>query len=506
MASNAVGSERISAVVGYKITKGNFSESTPNLPQAIEVFAEANTANQASIDFDTDRYEMKTLQKIGDKYGYGSPIYTICRILRPNGGVGVGGIPVFINPQEEAVGATAKIVEIAATGTATGSGTHYVKIAGRDSLDGQSYAITITEGDTTADIADKIEAAIAGVLGSPVTASADPYVCELTSKWKGLTANGIQVEVDTDGNDLGISYAVSVTQAGAGSPAVTAGLAKIGDNWMTIGINSYGLNSSICNEFQTWNGIPDPTNPTGRYAGIVMKPMVVLSGSVADEDTTFTDARLNDVTIAVCPAPLSKGLAMEAAANMAVLQARIAQDTPNLDCGDQFYADMPTPLSIGTMADYNNRDIYVKKGNSTVQLSGGRYKVCDFVTTYHPVGELPPQFRYVRNLMLDFNVRFGYYLLEQINVVGHSISNDDDVVDAERVVKPKMWKGILAKYFTSLVSRALIVDADFSIDACTVTISTVNPDRFETFFRYKRTGVVRIASTTAEAGFNFGSI
>ncbi|WP_214291443.1 hypothetical protein, partial [Escherichia coli] len=147
--------------------------------------------------------------------------------------------------------------------------------------------------------------------------------------------------------------AVSVTQAGAGSPAVTAGLAKIGDNWMTIGINSYGLNSSICNEFQTWNGIPDPTNPTGRYAGIVMKPMVVLSGSVADEDTTFTDARLNDVTIAVCPAPLSKGLAMEAAANMAVLQARIAQDTPNLDCGDQFYADMPTPLSIGTMADYN---------------------------------------------------------------------------------------------------------------------------------------------------------
>jgi hypothetical protein len=43
MASNAVGTERVSAVVGYKITKGNFSESTPNLPQAIEVFAEANT-------------------------------------------------------------------------------------------------------------------------------------------------------------------------------------------------------------------------------------------------------------------------------------------------------------------------------------------------------------------------------------------------------------------------------------------------------------------------------
>ncbi len=506
MASNAVGLERVSQVVGYKIIKKNFSESTPNLPQAIEVFAEANHANQSSIDFDTDRYEMTTLQKIGDKYGYGSPIYLICRILRPNGGVGVGGIPVFINPQEEAVGATAKIVEIAATGTATGAGTHYVKIAGRDSLDGQSYAITINEGDTTADIADKIETAVAGVLGAPVTASADPYVCELTTKWKGLTANGLQVEVDTDGNDLGISYAVSVTQAGAGSPTVTAGLNKIGDNWIPIGINSYGLNSSICNEFQTWNGIPDPTNPTGRYAGIIMKPMVVLSGSVADEDTAFTDARLNDVTIAVCPAPLSKGFQFEAAANVAVMQARIAQDSPNLDIGDQMYSDMPTPLSIGTMAEYNNRDIYVKKGNSTVQLSGGKYKVCDFITTYHPVGELPPQFRYVRNLMLDFNIRFGYYLLEQINVVGHSISNDDDVVAADKVIKPKMWKGVLAKYFLSLVSRALIVDEGFSTGTLVVNISTVNPDRFETYFEYKRTGVVRISSTTAAAGFNFGSI
>lgn len=506
MASNAVGSERVSAVVGYKIIKGNFSESTPNLPQAIEVFAEANTANQAGIDFATDRYEMTTLQKIGDKYGYGSPIYLICRILRPNGGVGVGGIPVFINPQEEVSGATAKIVEIAATGTATGAGTHYVKISGRDSLDGQSYAIAINEGDTTADIAGKIEDAVAGVLGSPVTASADSYSCELTTKWKGVTAQGVQVEVDTDGNDLGISYAVTVTQAGAGVQTVADGLAKIGDNWMTIGINSYGLNSSICNEFQTWNGIPDPTNPSGRYAGIVMKPMVVLSGSVADEDTTFTDARLNDVTIAVCPAPLSKGLPMEAAANMAVLLARIAQDTPNLDVGDQFYPDMPTPLSIGTMGEYNNRDLYVKKGNSTVQLSGGRYKVCDFVTTYHPAGELPPQFRYVRNLMLDFNVRFGYYLLEQIYVVGHSISNDEDVVNAEKVVKPKMWKGVLSKYFLSLVSRALIADEAFSNTSLVVTIGTTNPDRFETFFSYKRTGVVRISSTTAEAGFNFGKI
>jgi phage tail sheath gpL-like len=504
MASNAVGSERISKVVGYKITKGDFSSSTPNLPQRVGVFAEANFANQASLDLNP--WELTTAQAAGKRYGYGSPAHIIARILRPIGGVGIGGIPVVFYPQAQAAGATAKTIRITPTGTATGAGTHFVKIAGRDSVDGQSYAITIIQGDTSDDITAKIDSAVNRVLGSPVIVVSDTYQCTFTTKWKGLTSNDVTVEIDTNGRDLGITYSTVINQAGAGSPAVTTALNRIGEDWVTIGINSYGTVSQICNEFQTWNGIPDPTNPTGRFAGIIMKPMVAITGSTADENTTFTDARLDDVTIAIAPAPLSKGLPMEAAANMAVLQARIAQDTPNLDVGDLTYADMPTPTTIGTMASYESRDAYVKKGNSTVELSGGRYKVCDFVTTYHPEGELPPQFRYVRNLMLDFNVRFGYYLLEQTNVVGHSISNDSDVVSAEKVIKPKQWKGIVAQYAENLTRRALVADTAFMQESIVVNISTTNPDRFETFFRYKRTGVVRIASTTAEAGFNFGSI
>lgn len=504
MSSNAVGLERVSKVVGYKITKGNFATSTPNLPQRVGVLCEANEANQGTLDLTP--WELTTAQAAGLRYGFGSPAYLLARILRPVGGPGIGGISVIFYPQAKASGATAKIVSITPSGTATGAGTHYIKIAGRDSMDGQSYQINIAEGDTTDDITAKIEDAINNVLGAPVIATSDTYEALLTTKWNGLTAQGVNVEVDTDGADLGITYTINVEQAGAGTPAVTTALNLFGEDWVTLVINTYGTNASVCNELQTFNGIPDPTNPTGRFAGIIMKPFVAITGSVDDENTTFTDARLNDVTIAIAPAPLSKGLAMEAAANMAVLQARIAQDSPNLDVGDQTYADMPTPATIGTMMNYEQRDAYVKKGNSTVELSGGRYKVCDFVTTYHPEGELPPQFRYVRNLMLDFNIRFGYYLLEQINVVGHSISNDSDVVNAEKTIKPKQWKAIVSQYADDLTKRALIADPAFMQDSIVVNIGTTNPDRFETFYRYKRTGVVRIASTTAEAGFNFGSL
>lgn len=505
MASDAVGSERISKVVGYKITKGNFSNSTPNLPQRIAILGEANEANQSTLE--TGATVITSAQDAGEKYGYGSPIYHIMRILRPNGGSGIGGIPTVVYAQEKAVGAAAKKIDITPTGTANANGTHTVIISGRGIIDGLSYDVNIETGDTPSDITEKMADAINAVLGSPVTASDyDTSKVTCTSKWNGLTAEGITITVDTNSDDLGITYSVVSTQSGSGTPGIAAALALFGNDWNTIVINSYGTVTAIMDSLESFNGIPDPQNPTGRYQGIIMKPFIALTGSVAEDPSSITDARLDEVTIAICPAPLSAGLPMEAAANMALLFARQAQDTPHLDVSGQSYIDMPTPLLIGDMSSYENRDLFVKKGCSTVDLVGGKYKIMDFVTTYHPVGEIPPQFRYCRNLMLDFNIRFGYYLLELINVVDHAIATDEDVVIASSVVKPKQWRQVLNKYADSLSQRALIVDAAFMQDSITVNISTTNPDRFETFFRYKRSGFVRIASTTAEAGFNFGTL
>lgn len=500
--SDAVGTERISRVVGYKITKGNFSNVTPNLPQRIAILGEVNTTNQATVAFDEPR-EILSAQEAGQIYGYGSPIHMAMRILRPQAG-GVGGIPTIVYPQAEASGAVANEQTITVTGTADANITHNVVIGGRAILDGGSYAVNIEDGDTPTDVAAKIADAVNGVLGSPFTAVAAVGVVTLTAKFAGLTSQDLTVQVITGDEDAALTYAIAETAAGSGTPTVTAALNNFGDDWNTIVLNTYGLETSVLDELETFNGIPDPTNPTGRFAGIVMKPFVAVTGSVADEDTTITDARLNDVTIAVAPAPLSKGHPLEAAANMVVLFSRVSQNTPNLDVAGKTYPDMPTPTSIGTMAVYNNRDAYVKKGNSTVSLSTGRYKIEDFVTTYHPVGELPPQFRYPRNLMLDFNVKFGYRILEEENVVDHSISNDDDPVEASKVVKPKQWTAILNQYAESLARRALIADPAFMQDSIDVSISTTNPDRFETSFKYKRTGFARISSTTAEAGFNFG--
>lgn len=510
--SDAVGLERISRIVGYKLTKGDFSDSTPNLPQRIAVFAEANTANQSGLD--TTAKRITSAQAAGIAYGFGSPAHIIARILFPvNGGGAIGGIPVDFYAQEAAVGSTSKKQTITVSGTATGGGTHYVVCDGRYSLDGGSYAVNIAAGDTATEIAVKIYDTINNVLGCPSTAAqTSPVGAVVTTetKWTGLTANGVNFRIDTGSDDLGITYTVATTQAGAGTPSVQDALDQFGNIWYTIVLNSYGFVEAVTDELEAFNGIPDPVNPTGRYAGIIFKPFIALTGSVLDTDvdtadTLFCDGDTENVTIAGCPAPLSEGLAMEAAANMCTLYARISQDNPQLDVMGLSYPDMPMATTNFAMQDYDIRDAVVKMGMSTVDKVAGRYQVQDFVTTYHPTGEIPPQFRYCRNLNLDMNVRYGYYLLEQQYVVNHMIANDSDTVTANQVIRPSQWKANVSEYAIDLVTRGLVADVAFMQDSIQVQISTVNPDRLETFFRYKRTGVARISATTAEAGFNFGT-
>lgn len=505
MISDAVGSEVISKVTGYKFTQGQFQESTPNLPQRVAILGQGNVANQATMP--TVPTEITSAQQAGDLFGYGSPIHIMMRIIRPNVGSGIQGIPTVVYPQLDPGGALTKTMTISPAGTATENVTHTVVVAGRRSLDAQSYDISIVVGDQSDEIAQKIANVMLSTLGCPFSASVSLGVVTAETLFAGLIADELDIIIDDNGTPGGITYGYAVTQNGSGTPDISASLAEFGNDWNTVVLNSYGTNATVMDALETFNGIPDPESPTGRYTGTIMRPFIALTGSTEDEDTLITDARKQQVTIAICPAPRSKGHSMEAAANMTLLFARKSQDNPHLDVSGQSYPDMPVPAdsNIGPMANHVDRDQYIKKGNSTVNLVGGLYEVVDFVTTYHPTGETVPAYRYCRNLMLDYNVRYGYYLLELINVVDHVIAGDNQTVNVSKVVKPKRWKAILSQYADDLALRALIVDSQFMKDSIQVGISEVNPDRFETFFRYKRSGIARVKATTAEAGFNFGN-
>lgn len=504
--STAIGVERKSRVNGFKIKKGFFDNETPNLPQIIAVLGEANTANQAGLT--TVKKEITSAQEAAEEYGWGSPIHQQMRILRPVGSEGVGGIPTIVFPQISDGAATPTIHEWTVTGTATANATHTAVIAGRRSLDFQNYSFSVVSGDTAAQVAQKLADAINGVLSSPVSATVAGAVVTVTTKWEGASSANLVTSMDNGNNAVGITYTQTSQTDGAGTVDLAATLAQFGDDWYTIVLNPYGSDATILATLEQFNGIPDDENPTGRYVGRIFKPFVALFGSTLDDKddlALITDAaaRVNQVTNVLCPAPKSSGFPAEASANAAAIFARIAQDTPELDVNGKNYPDMPTPDDslIGDLSDYENRDFLVKKGCSTVILENGAYQLQDFVTTYHPEGETPLQYAYPRNLMVDWNVRDGYGILEDRNVKDRVLVLDGQVTDAAKSVKPKQWAAVLYDYFDDLAIAGLIKDPDFSKNSLRVEINTTNPDRFDTFFRYRRTGIARIQSTDVEAGF-----
>lgn len=507
MASNAVDTNAVSAVLGYQLTGGDFSTVTPNLPQRINLLGESNIVNQSGL---VQGEQISSLEQAGSLYGFGCPIYEAIRILKPAAGGGVGSIPVFVYPMAEDAGGDAQVKTVTFSGIATDSGLLKFLVNGRGNLDGQSYSFSVVKGETSADIRTKMLLAFAGVLGSPYipTANVTPEIVDLTTKWQGETAQQCNIQLEPGTETFGISVVFAETTAGTGTPSHTASIDAFGEEWTTIVVNCLDYTSTpILDALEGVNGKPSATVPTGNYGATIMRPFIAFTGST-DNSTldAITTARKEEVTNAFCPAPASLGLSCEAAANYAVLQALNSQNTPHLDIGSSTLPDMPVnPNGVAlVIKNFLLRDEEVKKGASTVKIVSSKFVVVDFVTTYRPDGILVPQHRYVRDLGVDFNWYFGYHLLEQIHVEGHVIVGDNDDVEAEKIVKPKMWIAVIDQYIEDTTKRALTTDPDFTSKSIVVVLGTSNPNRLETSLNYKRSGTARIASTTVKAGFNFG--
>lgn len=503
--STAIGTERRARVSGYKIAQ-LIQNQTDNLPQRIAVLGQANNANQTGLS--QTKTEITSAAQAATLYGAGSPLHQIFRILRPEGQDGIGGIPTIAFPQAEASGATATSHVWTITGTPRQNATHTVVINGRDSLDFQSYEFSVLTTDSANDIASKITDAISNVTNSPVTATSSTNTVTISTKWRGESSAELKTRIDVRGNAAGLTYSQTTTTAGTGVADISGALSQFQNDWFTLVINPYGDNSTILAALEAFNGVPDATTPTGRWSGRVFMPFMAMFGSVESSEAnlvaiTNASARQSQVTNVLCPAPNSEAFTAEIAANVVRLFGRVAQDEPHRDVSNMRYPDLPVPanLSIGDMADYNVRDNLVKRGCSTVLLQSGAYVIQDLVTTYAPAGDNNPTFRYPRNINVDWNIKDAVTTLENLNVRDHTIVEDNQVTDVRNSVSPKQWRAVLFGLFEDLGERALLRGVQFSKDSLQVQRDPNNPDRINTFFRYRRTGTARITSTDVEVGF-----
>ncbi len=496
--SNAVDPTRVSSIVGYSLDKGLEGVTGGYLPQRIAIIAEGNSDKQATMG---TKLEFTSADEVAQECGYGSPAHLAAKRIRGNA-IDVGGVSTVVYPLPEAAEAAAKESGIAVTGTPSKSATQYVIIAGN------YYSFTVLPTDDGDAILGKIKDAINAQVDSPVTAGA---VLEgslpVTAKWAGATSDDITIEFG--GEDVGLTYSVTETTPGAGEVLPTDALDLFGSEWNTLVINCLGATETVLDAYEAFNG--NSTDRIGRYNSENWKPFIAITGTVeSDKDTlvTITTGRKNEQTNVIMPAPNSLSLPFEIAAVTAGVYAPRVQRDPKADILDVRLIGIvpPQDLDVGDLDVYNNRDYLAKNGCSTVILSDGDYFVKDFITTYHPDGELPPQFRYVRNLVgIDFNTAYRILFLDDQFIKGYTILPDSSTSNDPNVIKPKDGKSIMInKLITPFANAGIFADAAYSIENTQVEIDETNPDRLNFNIPYKRSGFARVVSTNAVANFYLG--
>ena len=340
-------------------------------------------------------------------------------------------------------------------------------------------------------------------------------IFDLDSKWTTTTANEIDIDIDVNNEDAGISYTLPVMANGGGAFDISTALANIGEIWTTGIINTF--DKTLFDVFEDFNGVPSDLGGSGRWNALVAKPLIACTGTKESVKTNlfvFSSGRKDDLTNCMAPAPNSLGFTFEAAANMMGVFLSVMNVKPHSTAADMYYWDMPFPINgeIGAFKNYTGgRDDLVKEGISTVTVDESRgYRIEDFVTFRRLDEQAQNQkdWRYCRDIVgIDFNVNYNYRILEETNLYGKTTVPDSATISTDvskEVVKPKQWKGDVYKLFKDLSEVALIADPDFSKASLMVGISGENPKRFNTSFDYQRTATVRISSTTAGAGFYYG--
>jgi phage tail sheath gpL-like len=462
------------------------------LPQRIAVIGQGNSA----AVYDTVKRQVTSAIEVANLYGFGSPVHLAARQLFPENGDGVGSIPVTIYPLEDDAGGVPSTGDVGATGTATESGTVFVKINNI-----RSEPITILDGEDGVDLEDRITDAINAVLEMPVTAvaNAGTSVADLTSKWEGTSANGIIVEVE--GTIAGLVFVITAMAGGLANPDVQDALDQVGDVWESLILNCMDIADT------TTLGLFDIYGE-GLWGSLRHSPTVVFTGNTATTPTAATavsDARKPDRTNSQLVAPGSNDLPFVVAARQLARIAPVANNNPPQDYAGQKASGL-TPGLDGVQWTFVDRDFALKKGSSSIEVKDGVINLSDTITFFHPDGEIDPAYRYVADIVKIQNILFNTSLIFNApDWAGAPLIPDDQPTINPTAKSPKSAVAAVASMIDSLALNAIISDPATAKASIVAEINDQNPKRLDVVFTIQLSGNTNIIAINFNFGFFFGT-
>jgi len=351
---------------------------------------------------------------------------------------------------------------------------------GTTEVDAAGLQFTVTDGTTDF------------VVGDNFTIEVPATKLDLTSKWKGSSANAIRLSVE--GESYGVSFAFTQPSGGAGNPSVASALGQIVDVWETLILNGLDVtDTEALDELATFG--------EQRWGELVRKPFVSFVGTTAAavaEATAVSAGRRTDRVNAQIVSPGAEDLPVVVAARALARIARIANNNPPRDYGSQRLTGL-TPGPDGAQWDYRTRDMAVKNGSSTIEIKDGIVCLSDVVTFYRPTGEEPPGFRYVCDIVKLQNIIFNLSLIfENEDWDGAPLVPNDQPVVNYAARKPKDAVAAANALIDSLGLYAFLSDPASAKKKTTASINAMNPKRLDLRL------IVQLSGNTVQKGIELG--
>lgn len=493
--STAISASAVARVLGIKTEFKNFGTSRLSiLPQRLAVVGQGNTATV----YDTTKKQINNALEVGQTYGFGSPLHLAALQLMPSNGDGVANIPVTFYPLDDDGSGVAATGDITPTGSPTRTESYIIRV---NNIDSKSFVVSV--GDSLADITAAMVTAISSVLEMPITAVAaiTPDRIDITSKWKGTSANDITLEV-IGPTDAGVTFGITAMSGGLVNPDVDLALNQMGDIWETMVLNCMDVaDTASLDKYSTFG--------EGRWGALTRKPLVVFTGdtnTTVASATAVPDARKTDRVNSQLVSPGSNDLPSSVAARQLARIVRLANENPAHDYGSQKATGL-VPGADSDQWNYQDRDDAVKKGSSTIEVKDGVVNVSDTVTFYHPDGDPTPAYRFVvdivklQNIIFNIDLRFATDEWD-----GAPLLPDDQATSNRTAKKPKTAKAEAADIITLLGNEALISDPDTAKKNTLAEIDSGNPKRLNLSIPVQLSGNTNIISVDLDFGFFFGTV
>ncbi len=487
-----VSATAVARVIGidtaFKDLRGS---SASQLPQRVAVIGQGSTA----VAYALTPFTPVSAFEVGTRFGFGSPVHLTALMLLPVNGDGIGNVPLTIYPLVDDGSGVVAAGNIATSGTQIGAAEYVVLINGI-----RSAPFVIGDGVVPAAIGPLVTAAISANVNMPMLAAAGiSDDTDLTSKWKGTSANDLVLEVE--GPSQGITFTLTQPTGGLVNPSVQPALDNIVDIWETLAINCMEFDDeTVLDAIQTFG--------EGRWGALVAKPLVCLTGytgSTTAVAIAITDTRKDDRINGYITALASVSLPLQVAARGVARIARQANDNPPVDYATQLL-DGIDPGPDSSQLSYTGLDASVKAGVSTSKLINGNVALDDTVTFYHPDGEDPPAFRYVVDIVKVTQVIFNISLIFNSDEwAGAPLIPDAQATTNPAARKPKDAKAELNAMIDALALAAILSDPATAKKLTTAVINAGNPKRLDTAITVQISGNSNVLSTDLNFGFFFGT-